>query len=207
MKKIILSAAALCAFAFSNAQEVTTTEGGEGFKQGDFFITGAVGFGTVSNPGDLKSNTFVIAPKVGFFATENIAVGIALGYSNNTADENDGIDTYEVKNNTFEVGAFGRYYFTPASKFSIFGQLNVAYATSKTEVDVPGTPEYKANGFNIGVAPGLSYFVSEHFALEATFGVLGYNTAKPDVDGAESTDAFNVGLNLSDINLGLVYKF
>lgn len=199
MKKILLSAIAVMAFGFANAQESTGTVG---FKQGDIFATGSIGYGS-EKTGDFKTNQFNFSPKAGFFVTDNIAIGVQLGYTSSTEEQPGEGD---VNSNTFEVGAFGRYYFTPARNFSFFGQLSLGYATQKTDQDgVPG--ESKSNGVNVGLAPGISYFVSEHIALEATFGLLGYNTVKPDVDGAESTDSFNIGANLTDINFGIVYKF
>jgi len=65
----------------------------------------------------------------------------------------------------------------------------------------------KSNGVGFEFAPGFKYFVSDHFAIETTFGVLGYNSVKPDYSGAESTDTLNIGLDLANINFGLVYKF
>lgn len=205
MKKVILSAAAIVAIAFSaKAQE--TTEGGAGFKSGDMFISGAIGFGS-EKEGDNKVTQFELSPKAAYFVTNNIAVGLQIGFTSRKAEDSNGITTTETKTNTFGAGAFGRYYLTPANRFSFFGQVGLGFTTSKTEYDTPGTPEDKDNGFNIGVAPGISYFVSDNLALEATFGILGYNTTKPDFDGAESTDQFNIGLNMSDINFGIVYKF
>lgn len=76
MKKVILSVAAVFAFGFASAQE--TTEGG--FSKGDLFISGAVGFGS-EKTGDLKTNDFIVAPKAGYFVTNNIAVGLAVGFA------------------------------------------------------------------------------------------------------------------------------
>lgn len=203
MKKILLSAAAVIAFAF-NAQAQETT-GVTGFSEGDVFMTGSVGFGTTKN-GDNKTDQFNISPKAGYFVTSNIAIGAQIGYISQTQTVDAEFGQVDVDTNSFTVGAFGRYYFTPARNFSFFGQLGVDYVTSKTETEgVPG--ESKNNGFNVGLAPGVSYFVSEHIAFEATFGFLGYNTSKPDVDGAESTDSFNIGFDLTNINFGIVYKF
>ena len=98
MKKIILSAVALFAFGFANAQEATTTTGGKGFSNGDIFITGAVGFSS-QKTGDFKTNTMEISPSVGFFVTENIAIGASLGYA--TLKLDDGSD--DVANNTLSV--------------------------------------------------------------------------------------------------------
>ena len=198
MKKVILSVAAVFAFGFANAQETVS----EGFTNGDVFISGAVGFES-SKTGDVKTNVFEVAPSVGFFVTPNIAVGGRVGFTSQKEE-----DVFETKTNTFTIEAFGRYYATPAAKFSFFGELAVNYGTSKIEGETPlGDFESKSDGFGVQVAPGVSYFLSKNIAIEAKWGVLGYNTVKPDADGAESTDTFEFGLNLRDINFGIVYKF
>lgn len=200
MKKIVLTVAAVFAFGFANAQEETS----EGFKKGDVFISGAVSFGSTKT-GDFKTSDFEIAPSAGYFVTDNIALGLAFGYGSSKVD----VGTADATNSTLSVGAFGRYYFTPASKFSIFGQLGVNYMNYDLEFNpetgVPG--ESKGNGFGIGVAPGVSYFLAKNFAIEATFGILSYETLNPDEDGVDSTNGFNFGLDMRDIRLGLVYKF
>lgn len=201
MKKVLLSAIAVMAFGFANAQDVPTT----GFSQGDVFITGSVGFGS-EKTGDFKTNTFNISPKAGYFVTNNIALGVQLGYTTVKDTEDTPLGETEEKTTDLQIGAFGRYYFTPARNFSFFGQLSAGYLSSKTETS-PGGGEVKSDGVNVALAPGISYFVSDHIALEATFGILGYRTTKPDFDGAESTDNFDFGVNFSDINFGIVYKF
>lgn len=203
MKKILLSAAAVMAFGLVSAQEST---GSAGFKQGDVFASGAVGYSS-EKTGDNKSDQFTVIPRAAYFVTDNIALGAQIGYTTGTETvEGPFGGSVDQDTNVFSAGVFGRYYFTPARNFSFFGQLGVDFATAKTEIEgVPG--EAKANGFNVGLAPGISYFVSDHIALEATFGLLGYNSVKPDVDGAESTDTFDIGFDLENINFGIVYKF
>nr|WP_241489692.1 outer membrane beta-barrel protein [Lacinutrix algicola] len=139
-----------------------------------------------------------MAPKAGYFVSENIAAGLKVGYESDTAD-NDGTDTLDQSE--FSVGVFGRYYFAPASQFSLFTELGVDYKSGEDKlIDA----EY--DGFDIAFAPGISYFVSKNFAIEATVGVLSYQTQ--EYDGAsDSQDNFNVGLNFDDIRLGVVYKF
>ena len=202
MKKVILSVAAVFAFGFANAQETVS----EGFTKGDVFISGAVGFGSTKT-GDFKTSDFVVAPKVGYFVTDNIAVGVAVGYESSKIEVVD-----DLTNNTFSVGAFGRYYFTPASKFSIFGELGLNYNNYDNEFGVDNDGllvpvDGKGDGFGVSVAPGVSYFIAKNFALEASFGILGYNSTKPDFEGAEKTNSFEFGLDTRDIRLGLVYKF
>lgn len=217
MKKIILSVAAVFAFGFANAQEEVKEAGNGGFGKGNIFVSGTVGFSSMDDKdADWKSSNFTISPKVGYFLTENIAIGGQLGYSSSkdaAMDNVMGIDvsgfgsTFSV--NTFSVGAFGRYYFTPANQFSLFGELGVNYMTSTIdEVDGVSVDENnKVNGIGAGLGLGMNYFVSKNFALEAGIGVLNFTNAKPDVDGADGVSTFNFGANLSNITFGAIYKF
>src|SRR5690606_34507940 len=109
MKKLILSAAAVFAFGFANAQDV---EGGsKGFAKGDVFLTGAFGYGSTET-GDNKENNFTVAPSAALMLTENIALGAELTYASQKAENGLG-DTAD--NSMFAFGVFGRYYFTPAN--------------------------------------------------------------------------------------------
>lgn len=206
MKKLLLSAIAVFAFATANAQDGTATE--TGFSKGNVFLSGTVGFSS-SKQGDDSTNGFTLAPKAGYFVTNNIALG--LGVDLTTSKNDDGVNTINKQNN-FGGQVFGRYYFTPASQFSLFGQLGVGFGSQKhtTEVTVGNTTtttETKYNNFGVAVAPGVNYFISKHFSLEASWGVLGYNSNKQDVAGAKAQNDFAFGLNLSNINFGLNYKF
>jgi len=194
MKKLLLAVIAVLTMTFTNAQD-------GGFANGDIFISGSVQFNS-EKTGDLsKTTSFGFAPRVGLFVSDNIAVGARLGF---TSRKQEVINTGDIKTNIFNIGAFGRYYFTPSTKFSIFGEAGFNYESSKFEV---GSDESKVNGFGINVGPGVSYFLSDNFALEALWGAIEYRTSKPDADGSESTNNFDFGVNLDDISLGLVYKF
>jgi len=196
MKKLFFTVLAVFAFVFVNAQE----EENVGFSNGDFYVSGAIGFGSQST-GDVKSNTFEFSPSAAYFVSDNIAVGLNLGITTRT-EELPFVD--DIDTNTFNIGAFGRYYATPSNKFSLFGQLGFDYVSGKQE---QGSTEAKFDGFSFGVAPGLSYFVSKSFAIEASVGVLNYTTVEPDAPNAESTDTFTFGVDLADINFGIIYKF
>lgn len=195
MKKgLLIAALAVFGLTGVNAQE-TTTNGG--YAEGDLFISGAVGFDSQS-AADAETNSFEIAPRLGYFVSENIAIGIQLGYQKTKSEDAFGTDTEDVS--TFTAGAFGRYYFMPTNKFSLFGELGVAYLSTNYDlIDIKG------NGFGAALSPGISYFVSNNFALEATFGVLSYASA--DIDGGVSANGFSIGLDMNDINFGIVYKF
>jgi outer membrane protein len=206
MKNVILTVAAVFAFGFANAQDKKESTG-EGFAKGDVFVSGSVGFAS-EKTGEFKTNGFDFSPKAAYFVSENIAVGISLGIKSVKISE--GSD--DAKNSTMSAGAFARYYTTPASKFSFFGQLGFNYNSYDSEyyVDNSGNlalGDSKGNGFDVMLSPGVNYFVSNNFALEASFGALGYETTKPDYSGAEATNTFGLNVDMSTIKLGLVYKF
>jgi outer membrane protein len=201
MKKIILTVAAVFAFGFANAQEATSSEGG--FSKGDLFATGSVGFNS-DKQDDAKGSEFYFRPEVGYFLTENIALGLGIDFG---SAKNDGLDVYSdaFKTNAFGAEVFGRYYFTPASKFSLFAQLGVGFGNVKFE-DGAGN-EAKANTFGINAGLGANYFLTSNWALQANWAGLGYNSAKADAPGAEAYTSTGLNVDLSAINFGMLYKF
>lgn len=209
MKKVLLSAVAILTFSFANAQEEATTSTG-GFAKGDMFLSGSVGFGS-EKMDETSVNQFTVAPKAGYFITENIAVGVGLSFGNgNVKDDGDKV----AENKSLSAGVFGRYY-VKTSGFAPFVELGVNYGTTNTEfsgtiVDgslAPAGSGEDFNTFGVQVAPGFNYFVSDKFALETSVGILGYSSSKEDVSGAESVNSFQFGLDFARINFGIIYKF
>ena len=197
MKKVLLSAVALLAFGFANAQEEKSNGG---FSKGDVFVTGAFTFGSTNDKdNDVKTNGFEIAPQVGYFLTENIAVGGKIGFGSYKV-ENSGTDVVDMSGLT--LGAFGRYYFTPASQFSLFGQLGLDYSSMEDKL-----ADYKVNGIDAGLGLGLNYFVSSNFSIEAGVAVLGFSSEKADVSGAKGSTGFNFGGDWRAVTFGVNYKF
>lgn len=198
MKKLMIAAAFVFAAFGVNAQ--TTAEG---FSKGSMFLSGNLGFSSTKYPGgidDTKVSGFTFSPEFGYFVSNNIAVGIALGISSSKTD----YGAFEEKFTGMQVGAFGRYYFTPASRFSMFLNLGANYMTEKYEET--GDPDEKYNGFGVGFGPGLHYFISNRLALQTSIGVLGFTSWKPDADGADATTSFDFNVGMQDLTFGLVFK-
>lgn len=196
MKKIILSVAAVFAFGFANAQDSNSGEGG--LAKGDLYLSGSINISS-EKTGDNKYNGFTIAPGLGYMATENLAIEGNLGYISST----DKVNGTETKDSGFGIGVGVKYYFTPADKFSLSLGGNITYASIKREVG-PFDGTIKQMGVNIPV--GLHYFVSNNIALTSTWGGLGYASSDNGGNGAEKTNAFKVGLDLSAITFGMIYK-
>ena len=203
MKKLLLSSV-LAYFALLNviAQEKETVSGG--FAQGDTYVSGTLNYtsNTISDT-DYKDSEFTFSPSVGYFIDDNIALELALYVGSDSQDNGAG---NESKYNSFGGGIGAVYFFTPDSKFSFTTGASLAYVSSKSEFNgIKSDDSY--NVFSIGVLPGVSYFVSEAFALRASIGVLSYASGKSTTDGALASNTFNLNLDLSEVNFGLTYKF
>jgi len=194
MKKLILSAAAVFALSFANAQE---GDSNGGFAQGDIFVSGTVGFNSTKT-GDAKSNDLTFSPAAGYFIADNLALGLRLNVTS-------GEDAAETKTSGFGADVFGRYYFAPASQFSIFGELAVGFGSNKVEPN--GGGEFKSKTFGVNAGVGVSYFLNSNWAIEAGWAGLGYNSDDNGGDGADKTNSFGLNVDLSAINFGLIYKF
>ena len=187
MKKLLLLAAfAVFALTTTNAQD----EDSMGFAQSDLYVSGTLGFASISG-GDADGTAYNFSPSVGYFLTDNIALEGSLSYGNAGGDNS----------SSFGIGAGARYFLAPASQFSLTLGAGLNYNSQESGEDS------KLNTFTIAVAPGVNYFVSDAFALRASFGSLGYTTAKADVDGAPSVSQFGLNIDLSNINFGMTYKF
>ena len=157
----------------SNTLPTSTKSGGEGFENGDWFISGKLGY-TSEEKGGINTSTLGILPSVGYFIGDKLALLGSLGFENKISGS--------VSNDSFVAGAALRYYTTPSSKFSLFGQGGVTFKSVGSSVTI----------FEIGLKPGLNYFISNNFSLESTFGNVGI------VSNDGNTD-FNFGINMSEI--------
>ena len=198
MKKIILTVAAVFALTFANAQDKKESTGGPGFASGDLYLTGTAGFDS-SKTGDLKEDNFRVSPGLGYFLTENIALEGQLTIESGKTDNG----VTENKTNGFGIAAGAKYFWTPASQFSLSLGARLSYMSEKEDDGVVDSTS-KIIGLNIPV--GLNYFVSNDFALTAEWGGFGYSSDDNGGDGAEKTNTFNLGLDMSTISFGLLYK-
>ena len=203
MKKIILTALAIGAFTFANAQDKDSK--GFGFSEGNVFLEGNVAFGSTNDKNtEVKTSNFQFNPKVGYFLNDKFAVGVKLGIGSDK-EETAGIDT--DKNSNFNVGVFGRYYFLDlGQRFKTYAEAGVNMNSGKD-----GLADAKYSGVGFGAGLGINYFVSESFAIN--FGltdILTYNSNK--FKGAKAESSFNGNLNgfnnfFATPAFGLTYKF
>ncbi|MBQ9361911.1 MAG: outer membrane beta-barrel protein [Bacteroidaceae bacterium] len=212
MKKIILTALVAVATLSANAQ---------------FYVGGALGFqGKTNKVDDGKGgttnetkSTFTIAPEVGYSINENWDAGIALNF--------------QLKNkkqgNTIGGEIYGRYNYLKTGIATLFVELAAGFNADKKyydkdgnaykELDDKGNPKKDEKGndietsvsgsvFGIGFRPGVKIALSEKVSLVAKTGLIGAQFANDNAQtlGYDKT-TFGIGVNNTDISLGVYYSF
>ena len=190
MKKIILTVAAVFALSFANAQD--KKENSEGLAKGDLVLTGSFGISNSKAASGVKTDGLTIAPGLGYMIDSNWALLGQVAYTSSTVAN--------AKTSGLGIGAGVRYFWTPASKFSLSLGGELSYVTENDANNV------KVNTIGLNVPVGLHYFVSNDFAITSTWGGLSYSSSKADVTGAEAATSLGLGINMSSISFGLLYK-
>ncbi len=187
MKKILAIAAVMVmaagsAFAQKGSWYIGTTGINPGLSgsmnMGSSFVTGF----NYSEVGGVKTTTIGLAPEAGVFVSDKWVVGLGLAY-NYVSVKDGGSDSY------FGVNPYARYYAYKFGKFGFYLQGGFELWNGND-----------ATTWSVNIKPGVQYGISERFAINATFGKLGYF----DYDGDSE---FALDLDGSSLNFGLTYKF
>lgn len=191
MKKLFLMAAMMVATVAASAQ---------------IYVGGSLGFQSVKSDKDAKaSTTFSINPEVGYNLSDNLAVGIQLGFAS-CNDGNaqsvlmDGEEPAGCKaegsGSKFTIAPYARYTFAKTGAASFFVDGGIIFESYGSDM--------KGSSFGVGLRPGVSFAVSEKVNVIAKTGYLGYSKKNDDLGGGSK-----LGLNIdnTDLSLGVLYNF
>jgi hypothetical protein len=177
MKKIYLTLISISIALISFSQD-------NGFSDNKILITGNLGgSSTFSYKSD--SIEFSWKQKFGYFVSKNVNVGVGFEFGS--------ADGY-----SFDV--FGKYYFNPQNRFSIFAGTDFKYITSTTK-------DVKKTMFGLSIYPGINYFLNKGLAIETSIGLLNYSTQLEKTNPEKTTNNFNLAMKLKTLNIGLVCSF
>jgi hypothetical protein len=190
-------------------------------KAGTVQLSGNVGYSRTSsespnNTGSYPSKTastssqFVVAPSVGFFVADNLAVGISGAYQINQYknDQTQGT-TSSGKTKQFQIGAFVQYYKMVSEQFGFTGTLGSGYQYIGQQYDYgPASKGVYAN-----LTPGIVFFPIPKLAIGASIGGLNYtyySTKAPDIFSSSDTyksSVFGANFGLSQLFFSGTYYF
>lgn len=173
--------------------------------------------------------SFKLSPTLMFCFKDNMTAGGRFSYNRqrtqlNSADvvldseTSYNVDNlYSISHNYFGTALFRNYLsLGKSTRFGLFTevQLQLGGGQSKlctgTGADLSGTYERNLQ-FNVGIAPGLSVFLTNYSALEVNVGVLGfnYNHTRSVTDqiyiANRHTKQANFKVNLFSITFGVMF--
>jgi len=170
---------------------------------------------------ELGTTTFSILPEFGYKIDDQMAVGLAFGYSYTSEETGKNPDTKD-KTSRFEFNPYFRYTFLQMGNFSVFADAQVGFYTGKTttEASVSGavvSVEYpKVSGYSFTICPGIAYKANDALSFVAKLGNsinghngLGFWSDKVETNANTTITDTSFGLNLSSIGLqfGAYYNF
>lgn len=143
---------------------------------------------------------FGISPKVGYLVSDNLVLGIGVGYIYGQG-KSDGEKTSET--NGITVTPYVKKFFPLSQKLAFHTQGEASYKHSKEKL-----VDAEFNELSIGVRPGLTYKLSEKFLLSANVGYLGYRNIESKFNGSNpvqeaKNSRFDLSLDSSNIQLGV----
>lgn len=173
--------------------------------------------------------TFKVTPLVSYFIKDNISIGGRFAYSRSFTkldnislslgdDLSFDVQDYHSTSNTYTASVFLRTYLNlgDSKRFGLYNEARVSYGYSEssgstgTGVDLSGLYQLKHN-LNISVAPGITCFINDFTAVEASVSVAGlnfnwYDQTRDQVHkGSRTSSSANFKINLLSIDLGIVF--
>lgn len=195
-------------------------------QSGKMFVTGGLGFNSSSNSSTVgstttdipSSSTFSINAEFHYMVTNQIAVGLGVGYYrdnqyDNTVSNNDLYNTTSL----FTIAPSAIYFMkiTDHLKYSPKLYLSFGFGTYDMDnyvVNEVVTTSTDLTNICIGLEPlSFEYGFNKHFAINMAFGSITYNmlTSSVTQSGIEYKDKrnnFDLGLNMG-ASFGLRFYF
>ena len=167
------------------------------------YVGGNVGIGS-SKSGDADAvTTYKVLPEIGYNINQNWAIGTTAGWGKGNPVNIEG-----ETQNYFTVEPYVRYTFVRSKYINAFvdGGFGYTHTNHAHGNPVKGT-DVSVNAWSVGARPGISVNLSPKVSFVAHVGFAGWKSAKADVDGAKSSDAWGVDLDGNNVTFGVYYNF
>jgi hypothetical protein len=146
------------------------------------------------NPDNFQNSTITLTAGInaGYLVFDKLAIGISYNHSygkiNMTNVQRLDTETVTLKSYLTMPGLFSRFYMmTKDEKFGFFFHLAGNYLAGGSEQVTehsnglkPQELKLKNLGFNVGVYPGIVYFVSKKMGIEAGMGAVNFISVKTE---------------------------
>ena len=202
MKKLLFPFILWFSLLSALAQEKSKNNG---FANKDIYVSGTFSYLSKDYDDD-EISSFTFAPAIGYFVSNKTSLELGLLFG---SSENEYFNIYNVESKitNFGAGLGIVHFFNPEKKFSFTFGGAITYSSLKAKYYPrweDGTS--KITVFGVSLSPGVNYFISKNIALRASLGAITYLHEKADAADAEAIQTFNINLNLSNINFGILYR-
>lgn len=175
MKKIFAGAILSASFFAAQAQSGTVILGGD-----VSYSANKQNAGTFDN----KTQNLSLNPYLGYQFNDNWTAGVVAGIG--TSKQEQGPN--ETKFNDIDAGPFVRYTQQVSEIFSLYGQLEGRFGSTKSKANGVTTGEAKNTAINLFPAAFIN--LKNNFGLNFNFGGVSYGSNKPE--GGTKSTGFNI---------------
>jgi outer membrane protein len=208
MKKIILTAAAVFALSFANAQDKKGSD--FGYAKGDIVLGGNIM--TMSSTNEVggvstKTSSSMIGPDVAYFISDNLALDLGLQIGSSTNPANPAVKAASTTRATSNIAVGARYYFLNlGERFKTYTNFGLNFGSD----DNGGNGAEKTSTLGFGAGIGMNYFITSRVAINYGLGnVISYDSSKT---GDAKTSEMMINLNefknfFVEPTFGVSYKF
>ncbi len=202
MKRILLALLIVTPFSFCQAQ----------LQKGNMLLEGSLNISSESSTNEFNlfgvvndtetSNTLLsFSPRLGWFTGNNALLGIGLTYEHRLFKVIDNFDVVQnneiiTRNNLFLINPYFTKFSPIADKLYLTTTINLAVGFGNESSDFTNN-EQTADlvELRLNIVPGLTYFVSEKWALQANVGQLFYRYRRSKLSDAIPNELINSSSN------------
>ena len=211
-KVTFLSIYVLCFFCgFAQVESGDKFLGGSmSFSRSNAAIQSINGFEGVP----LTLSTVTLSPKAGLLVSDNVAIGAAINYSFQKANQTlDGLNRLTITQNLVGIEPFTKIYWKLADKAGFMMDISAGFSFGKQNSELTSNSfslDGKNSLFNLrfGLNPKLYYFVTPRIGLEASIGDVYYQLAsvKGESGSFQARDEMQTTF-VADFGTGLTLSF
>ncbi len=161
-------------------------------EKGKVLLSGMIDLANSSIRGSSQTR-FNATPQVGFFAVDNLALGLGVGFKYEPIGITmNGNYLYQT---TYGILPFARYYFL-SGKIKPFLQAQGGYVSTSQENGFGGS--FSSSGFGIAGQGGAAFFLSESVSLDLglSYGMTSTSSSGSSTSSTVNTLGVNVGFSV-----------
>lgn len=169
-------------------------------------------FGYSKTSGGGTSSEINILPAIEYIVSRNTSGGIRIGYTSITNESfNFFYNSLETtKTSLWSVAPYGRQYIQIGEHILVYLEVQFLYSYGEkdTKNGNAGSRTSVFKGYVLGFTPGLSFFLNDRIAIEASIGQFSYQKIMNNNLGASIESIYyEFELNTSLLQLGIKYYF